>query len=357
MPSAYDHNDFVPPRDAGSVRAFGLALLVHMLLMAALTWGVNWKRSDQTVSFEAELWSSVPQEAAPKPVETPTQPSSSTPDVGIAPEQEKKQEADEEAKKGKEQKTREDKRKADEEAKKGKEQKTREAKRKAADEAKKEQKDLAKRKAADEAKKVEAKKQEAADEAKKLAEAKKQEAADEAKKVEAEKVEAKKQKDADEAEKVEAKKQKDADEAEKVEAKKQKDADEAKQKLAKAAADKQRQENIRRIAGLAGATGVADAKGAAQNASGPSASYAGKVRAKVKPNIVFTEDIAGNPTAEVEVRTALDGRIISQRLIKPSGNKAWDEAVIKAIIRTETMPRDVDGRVPSPMILEFRPRD
>jgi|GEM_PF-2925140 len=100
-----------------------------------------------------------------------------------------------------------------------------------------------------------------------------------------------------------------------------------------------------------------EAKVAAQNASGPSASYGGKVRAKVKPNIVFTEDIAGNPTAEVEVRTALDGRIISQRLIKPSGSKVWDEAVIKAIIRTETMPRDVDGRVPSPMILEFRPRD
>ena len=48
---------------------------------------------------------------------------------------------------------------------------------------------------------------------------------------------------------------------------------------------------------------------------------------------------------------------MSQRLVKSSGNKAWDEAVIKAIIRTETMPRDVDGRVPTLMILEFRPRD
>ncbi len=152
-------------------------------------------------------------------------------------------------------------------------------------------------------------------------------------------------------------KRKAAEEAKKVEVKKQEAEDEAKQKLAEAAADKQLQENQRRIAGLAGATGGADAKGAAQNVSGPSASYGGKVRAKVKPNIVFTGDIAGNPTAEVEVRTALDGSIISQRLIKPSGNKAWDEAVIKAIIRTETMPRDVDGRVPTPMILEFRPRD
>lgn len=109
--------------------------------------------------------------------------------------------------------------------------------------------------------------------------------------------------------------------------------------------------------GQAGATGGAAATGTAQSSKGPSASYAGKVRAKVVPNIVFTEDINGNPTAEVEVRTTLDGTILSQRLVKSSGNKAWDDAVIKAIIRTGTMPRDVDGRVPTPMILEFRPKD
>jgi colicin import membrane protein len=74
------------------------------------------------------------------------------------------------------------------------------------------------------------------------------------------------------------------------------------------------------------------------------------------PNVVFTEDIAGNPTAEVEVRSTPDGAILGQRLVKSSGNKAWDEAVIKAIIRTGTLPRDDDGRVPTPMILEFRPK-
>jgi colicin import membrane protein len=119
----------------------------------------------------------------------------------------------------------------------------------------------------------------------------------------------------------------------------------------------QRKENLERQNALLGATGGAQAAGAALKASGPSATYGSKVRAKVKPNIVFTEDIAGNPVAEVEVRTTLDGTIISQRLVKTSGNKAWDEAVIKAIIRTETMPRDTDGRVPTPMIIEFRPKD
>ena len=71
--------------------------------------------------------------------------------------------------------------------------------------------------------------------------------------------------------------------------------------------------------------------------------------------MIFTDDIVGNPKAEVEVRTTPDGTILSQRLLKSSGNKAWDEAVRKAIIRTGSLPRDVDGRVPSPMILEFRP--
>ena len=109
--------------------------------------------------------------------------------------------------------------------------------------------------------------------------------------------------------------------------------------------------------GQTGATGNQTAQGSAQTSSGPSSSYGGKVRGKVKPNIVFTEDIAGNPTAEVEVRTALDGTIMSQRLVKSSGNKAWDDAVVKAIVRTQMMPRDIDGRVPTPMILEFRPKD
>ncbi|MEO7885357.1 MAG: cell envelope integrity protein TolA [Polaromonas sp.] len=295
MPSAADRLEFGPPRDSGSVRAFGLALLAHLLLMGALTWGINWKRTDKAASFEAEIWSSVPQAVAPKLVETPTappppspppappapevKPPPPAPNVDIALEQEKKRKLLLQKKEAENQK--QEKLKAEQLAKKEKELKTKE--------------ELAKRKAAEDAKKAEAQKQDAKDE--------------------------------------------------------------QKQKLAEAAAKKQRQDALNRMMGLAGATGGADAKGTAPKAGGPSASYGGKVRAKVVPNIVFTEDIAGNPTAEVEVRTTLDGTVISQRLVKSSGNKAWDAAVIKAIIRTGTMPRDVDGRVPTPMILEFRPKD
>jgi colicin import membrane protein len=295
MPSAADRHPSDPQHDAGNLRAFGLALLVHLLLLGALTWGVNWKHSNPDISFDAELWSSVPQEAAPKPVETAPPPPPSpapepvvkapppapTPDVDIALEREKKR-------------------------------------------------------------KLELKKKEA-----ELAEAKKEQ--ERLKELQAKKEKEQKAKD-------ELAKRK-AEELKKAEAKKQDTKEQEKQKLAEAAAEKQRQENIRRIAGLAGATGSADAKGSAQKAGGPSAGYGGKVKAKVKSNIVFTEDVPGNPTAEVEVRTSPDGTIMSQRLIKSSGNKAWDEAVIRAIIRTETMPRDVDGRVPTPMILELRRND
>lgn len=286
MPIVDDRSDLAPRAEPGALRAFGLAMLVHLLLLIALTWGVNWKSKDLTLSFEAELWSALPQEAAP-PLEAPPPPpapvappappppapkAEAVPDADIAIEREKKRLADE----------------------------------------KKKAQALAEK--AEKAKKIE--------EAKKLAEAKAK-AASEAK----------------------------------LEAKKLADQKEQLVKKEAALEAKQRKENLERMNAQLGATGAEDAKGSAQKASGPSASYGSKVRAKVKPNIVFTEDIAGNPVAEVEVRTTPGGTITSQRLVKSSGNKAWDDAVIKAIIRTETMPRDTDGRVPTPMIIEFRPKD
>jgi len=76
------------------------------------------------------------------------------------------------------------------------------------------------------------------------------------------------------------------------------------------------------------------------------------------PNIVFTQEIQGNPTSKVEVRVTLDGAIISTRMIQSSGNKAWDDAAINAIIRTRVMPKDVDGKIPdTTLILEIKPRN
>ncbi|MES2978427.1 MAG: cell envelope integrity protein TolA [Pseudomonadota bacterium] len=301
-----DRLEFGPRREPGAASAFTFALLAHLLLAGALTWGVNWKRNVPDVAFEAELWSSVPREAAPPPpppaavvppppaptpaptpapAPVPVKPAPAPPappKVDIALEQEKKR---------------------------------------------LQLKKLAEEKAAEDKKK----------------------AIELAQKVEAEKAKAKKAQEV-----AQAKAKADAEAV----AKKQElaKAEDAKRKAAEAEAAQARirKEQLDRMMGLAGATG---AQGNAAQSAGPSASYGGRVRAKVRPNVVFTEDIAGNPTAEVEVRTTLDGTITSQRLVKSSGNKAWDDAVIKAIIRTETLPRDVDGRVPTPLIISFRPKD
>ncbi|MCJ0762794.1 cell envelope integrity protein TolA [Variovorax terrae] len=273
MPSLADRLEFAPPPPPGMLRAFGLALLAHVLLLAALTWGVNWKRDAEDISVEAELWSAVPQQAAPKPVEAPPPPPPPrvveekpappvVKDADIALERDrKKRELD---------KKREQERLEQEKLARDKEK----AEKAAADKKKLEQQE-AKRKAEEDARRLEA----------------------------------------------------------------------------------QRQDNLRRIAGLAGATGSPSSNGGALQSSGPSASYGGRIRARIKPNIVFTEDMAGNPTAEVEVRAAPDGTIVGNRLVKSSGVKAWDDAVLNAIVKTETLPRDVDGRVPSSLIISFRPKD
>jgi len=109
--------------------------------------------------------------------------------------------------------------------------------------------------------------------------------------------------------------------------------------------------------GLAGASGGENATGTALKASGPSASYAGRLVGRIKPNITYPGDVVGNPRAEVEVKVSPDGTILSRRIVQTSGNKAWDDAVLRAIDKTEVFPKDIDGRVPSVIVLGFRPLD
>ena len=62
-----DRPEFGPPPSARSWRALALAVAVHVLLVVALTWGVNWKNSDEAAAFSAELWAGQP----PPPIPTP----------------------------------------------------------------------------------------------------------------------------------------------------------------------------------------------------------------------------------------------------------------------------------------------
>lgn len=304
-------------------RAWVVAGVAHLALFLALGLATAWKTQPQTVQAEAELWSAVPQAAAPKlqeppppppepepPREPPPQPKPPRPapepepdnslrDAQIALqkkklEDQKKKEAAERERKALEKKKKE----AEEKAEKDKAAKEKALKEKAAkDKAEQEKKELDKKKAAEKAKADEKKRQQ-----------------------------------------------------EQAQKEKQDKADDAR-------AEALRQENLQRMQGMAGASGGPNATGTALKSSGPSASYAGRLVGRIKPNITYPGDVVGNPRAEVEVRVAPDGTITSRRIVQSSGNKAWDDAVLRAIDKTEILPKDTDGRVPPLIVLGFRPSD
>ena len=297
------------------------ALFMHFLLLAALTWGVQWKTQPNTLSASAELWSAVPVEAAPaanEPEPTPPQPvPPPEPVKAVEPRPEPKPEP----------------------------KPTPPAPPKVDAAAEREAADIALKK--EKEKKLQEKKEADLEKKKKLEKDKLEKA-----KLDKEKL---KEKEKEKAKELEKKKKEEA-------LKKEVTAAKAKEDAKKAAAEEKRtealrNENLKRMQGMAGASGEENSKGTALKASGPSASYAGRIRARIKPNITFTEDVAGNPKAEVEVRTSPDGTIISRKLLSSSGNKAWDEAVLKAIDKTATLPRDEDGRVPPVLEISFRPKD
>lgn len=310
MPAATDRIEFAPPPPPGRARALALAILAHVLLMLALTWGITWNRESQDMSVEAELWASVPQEAAPRTAQPePAPPVVQAPPLPPPAPPEPKVEAPPPPAPAKEPDIALEREKRREE----------EAERRRAE--------------LEERKKLEARKrQEELEREKKLAEARR-------KKEEQEKRELAERKAA-----AEKKKQEELAQA------KAKEQQEAKLR------ETIRQQQIERMRNLASGTGGENAKGTAARSAGPSDSYAGRIRARVKPNIVFTDDIAGNPTAEIEVRMAPDGTITSKRVVKSSGVSSWDAAVLRALDKTEVLPRDIDGRVHSPLIIEFRPK-
>ena len=118
-----------------------------------------------------------------------------------------------------------------------------------------------------------------------------------------------------------------------------------------------RKKNIERMLGQAGATGDAGATGSALRSAGPSAGYTGRIVARVRPNIFYPDRRGANATAEVQVRAAPDGTILGRTLVKSSGVPAWDSAVLRALDKTEVLPRDIDGRVPGTLLLVFRSDD
>jgi colicin import membrane protein len=288
---------FMPRAPRGMGRGLMLAVAAHVLLVIALSFSVSW-HSQTPEGVEAELWAAVPQIAAPRAVDGPPPPVPA-PVVAPMPKPVPRVQAPEPT--ATPPAPRPDAQIATERAEK------KEAKRVAAEQA------AEAAKAAEKAAAKDAEKQKAL----------------KAKQVKAAQDKAQQQKE---------------------------EAASAAQLAAQLAT--QREANLKRIVGQAGATGAATATGNAAQQAGPSADYLGRIKARIKPNVSFPDTVAGNPAVEIEVRLTSEGRIIQpSRVVKSSGVAEWDEAVLRAIAKTEVLPRDESGKVPPSMTIVYRPRD
>lgn len=287
-----------PPRTDRVGPGAALSLLAHAGLVGALAAGLHWRNSAPPSVMSAELWSSVPQVAAPAaapapPPPPPPPPEAAKPDVRTTPPPAPNAQRDADI--------------ATERA----------AKIRQAEQAARDAAQLIAQKAA-----------------LKAAQQAAQQAAHSQAQVAAQKLADERQAKA----KVDAAKAAQVAQAEAVQ-------------LAK-----QRDENLKRMLAQAGSESTNSA-GTANRDMAPSADLAGRIRAKVKANIIDTSAIQGNPVAEVEVRCSPDGTITSRRISKPSGNATWDDTVLRALDKTRSLPREADGRIPAAMILVFSARE
>ncbi|WP_203561311.1 cell envelope integrity protein TolA [Ideonella livida] len=324
-----------PPSADSHGLGVSLALLIHLGLVGALTWSVQW-RSEEPQPVAAELWAAVPQVAAPPapeppPTPEPTQepepaplppPPAPTPEPVRAPAPPPPV-ADREAEIALE--------------------KRREAER----QARKEEERLQARREKERQEKLQAERERAEELAQQKA-LKEKAAKEKAAKEQAAREKA-------------AKEKSDKERQAREDATRDKAAKEKAAREESARAEKLRQEQIQRmqaqLGGVPGATGGPQSSGRDLRDAAPSAAYAGRIKARIKPNIVLTEQVPGNPVAEVEVRAAPDGTILGRRLVKSSGNGDWDDAVLRAIDRTGMLPRDTDGRIPPTLLIAFKPYD
>lgn len=319
-----EHLALAPPQGAKWGLPAGLALGVHALLAVALAWGVSWRDEPELSAVSAELWSRLPQDAAPAAVAAPPPPpppppaqTRPTPPPPAPPQAQEQENADIALRqREKVQREREETRRLEQ----------------------KRQQQLAKDRAEQAAKAK-------AEQARQQLEQKKQQLAQQ--KAEADK------KQREEQARQERKEREDAARKERAEAKQA----QARQKAEQAALDKNRNEQIQRQMAQLGSASGSGGSGQAAQSSGPSAGYGAKVAARIRPNIRFDDDLPGNPVVELRVRTAPDGTIVARTVFKSSGHPAWDQAALRAIDRTATLPRDTDGRVPSDLIIELRPKD
>jgi colicin import membrane protein len=97
---------------------------------------------------------------------------------------------------------------------------------------------------------------------------------------------------------------------------------------------------------------------AAAAAAKADAAYIGKLIGAIRRNIVLPPDIAGNPEAIFDVVQLPTGEVMSVKLRKSSGHKAYDAAVERAILKSSPLPKpDRPEQYQRNLEIKFRPLD
>lgn len=90
------------------------------------------------------------------------------------------------------------------------------------------------------------------------------------------------------------------------------------------------------------------------------ATWTDKIKSKIKSRIPVqvAEAVGGNPDAIFNVSLLPNGEVLTVRMKKSSGNKAYDEAVERAILGASPLPKPDDASLFQRQLeLTFRPRD
>ncbi len=122
--------------------------------------------------------------------------------------------------------------------------------------------------------------------------------------------------------------------------------------------DKRRAEELRRLTGAIGSGGSGQAA-KSQGSGRADGAYADKIRAKIRSNTVFNvpPELSGNPQVEYDVELLPDGSLRGLNLRKSSGLSGFDEAVKRAIERSQPFPPDQSGSVPGRLTVIHKPKD
>ena len=86
--------------------------------------------------------------------------------------------------------------------------------------------------------------------------------------------------------------------------------------------------------------------------------YAGRIKAKIRGNIVLPPDLKGNPEAIFDVVQLPTGEVLAVKLRKSSGHVGYDQAVERAVLKSSPLPRpDRAELFQRALELKFRPLD